>query len=174
MNTVVLMELNVTVPPILEEVIGYTGREKFVVFYWTSFGDEVMFDDGRYSGTGEWDGFLTFVRHPAIVPALRPYHLGDSDTEAKHALVLDREARKLFVAPIAQACRFLQEQWPHALDEEPLTITAEEMMQSVMDALNVENWQEVSTVTDTEEIIHHMEAHYALVQEMTTWLDERR
>ena len=39
----------------------------------------------------------------------------DSDTEAKHALVLDREARKLFVAPIAQASRFFQEQLVHAL-----------------------------------------------------------
>lgn len=101
-------------------------------------------------------------------------YLGDSDTEAKHALVLDRENRKLFVVPIAQANRFLQEQWPHVPEGEPLTMTTEEMMQSVMDALNEENWQEVSSVIDTEEIIRHMEAHYALVQEMTSWLDERK
>jgi hypothetical protein len=174
MNTAGLIELNVTVPPMLERVIGYTGSGRFVALYWTPYGDEVMFDDGRYSGTGEWDGFLTFIRHPAIAPALRPYQLGDSDTEAKHTLVLDREARKLFVAPIAQANRFLEEQWPRVPKSEPLTITTEEMMQSVMNALNEENWQEVSSVIDTEKIIRHMESHYALLQKMTTWLDERK
>jgi hypothetical protein len=47
---------------------------------------------------------------------LRRLHFSGSrpDTEAKHALVLDREARKLFVAPIAQASRFLQEQLVNA------------------------------------------------------------
>jgi hypothetical protein len=174
MNTVGLIVLNVTVPPMLEEAIGYTGSGRFVAFYWTPYGDEVMFDDGLYSGTGEWDGFLTFIRHPAIAPALQFYHLGDSDTEAEHALVLDREARKLFVAPIEQTSRFLQEQWPHMPEGEPLTMTAEEMMQSFMDALNIENWQEVSSVVNTEEITCRMEVHYALVQEMTTWLDERK
>jgi hypothetical protein len=107
MTTERLIKLHVPVPPMLEEALGYTGNGKFVAFYWGA-GDEAYYDDGRSSATGEWDAYLAFVQHPTIEPALRPYHLGDSDSEATHELVLDREERKLYVGAARAVNRFLQ------------------------------------------------------------------
>jgi hypothetical protein len=174
MNRDALTPLTVLVPPQLERAIGYEREARYVALYWGA-GDEAYYDDGRFSGTGEWNGYLTFVRHPAIEPALRPYHLGDSETEARHWLILDREARTLYVAPLRQANRFLQEQWPREeASSEPVTMTSEEMMQAVLDALNMQNWQEVPATVDTGEIMRRMQAQAQLVQEMKTWLDQHR
>lgn len=58
------------VPPMLETAIGYSADADFVAFYWTPCGDEAIYDDGWISGTGEWDAWLAFIRHPRIAPAL--------------------------------------------------------------------------------------------------------
>ena len=39
------------------------------------------------------------------------YELGSSETPPTHALLLDRDARRLFVAPTAVAAAFLDAQW---------------------------------------------------------------
>ena len=38
----------------LSDAIGYTGKERFVAFQWTPYGDEVEFADGRIIATGNW------------------------------------------------------------------------------------------------------------------------
>lgn len=171
MNTENLTRLSVPVPPQLEQALGYDGQARSVSFYWGA-GDEAYYDDGRYSATGEWDAYLAFVRHPTIEPALQPYHLGDSESPATHALVLDRVARKLYVGTVRQVNRFLQGQWPR-VSTEPARISQKEMTQSVLDALNMENWQEVHTTINPGEIMREMHEHQQLVQEMKTWLDQR-
>jgi hypothetical protein len=173
MNRDELTQLHIPVPPQLEQALGYEHKARFVAFYWEA-GDESYYDDGRVSGTGEWNGYLTFVRHPAIEPTLRPYHLGDSETEAHHWLLLDRQERALYVAPVRQANRFLHKQWPQKTAGEPVAMSQEEMMQVVMNALNTQNWQEVQTEINTEEIMRKMHAQAQLVQDMQTWLDQQR
>jgi hypothetical protein len=153
----------------LAQAIGYEGQARFIAFYWGS-GDEAYYDDGRSSATGEWEAYLAFVQHPTIEPALRPYHLGDSDSEATHELVLDREERKLYVGTARAVNRFLQEQWPPLPTGE---ITQKEAMQSLLDSLNAENWEEVQTTINPDEIMRKMQEHQQMVQEMTTWLDGR-
>ena len=56
---------------------------------------------------------------------------------------------------------------------EPVEMTQEEMRQAVLDALNMQNWQEVHTTINTDEVMRKMQAHATLVQEMTSWLDQR-
>jgi len=98
----------VPVPPMLEAALGYPGTARYVAFYWTPAGDELMWDEGWRSADGAWQGWLTFTRHPRVAPALAPYQLGDSDTPATHWLLLDREARTCSVGTAGAVQRALK------------------------------------------------------------------
>jgi hypothetical protein len=107
-----LTPLNVPVPPMLAKAIGYTGEARFVSFQWTPYGDKgdkTDYSDGRGSGTGNWQAFLAFIHHPTVSPQLKGYDLGSSDSEAKHALILDQAQQALFVAPVKEVQKFLAE-----------------------------------------------------------------
>jgi len=132
-----LTTLPVPVPPMFEAALGYDGDARYVAFYWQPAGDEVMYDDGQIAGDGDWWAWIEFENHPAIAPhlwlpcprcrgrgttntlendscdacdgsGLLPLNLGSSDFEADHWLILDRQERKFYVAPIVTARRFLQ------------------------------------------------------------------
>jgi len=166
-----LTSLAVPVPPMLEQAIGYTRSARYVGFHWTTYGDEAYYDDGQYSGTGEWDGYLTFVQHPVIAPALAPYHPGIRATEGQHTFVLDRETRELFVASLQDASQFLRGQHPQLAEAVTPGTTQAEAMQAVLDALNMENWTEVTNTMNTDEAARQMQEHYHLIQAMQAWLD---
>jgi hypothetical protein len=102
--------VDLPLPPRLAEVLGYPGAARFVAFYWTPSGDEVVYEDGRSAGTGAIWSILTYRRHPAVAPLLAPWNLGYSDAEAEHCLVLDRVAHRASVAPRAAATVFLRDQ----------------------------------------------------------------
>lgn len=105
-----MTELDLPVYPELEKVLGYTGDAAFVAFYWTPYGDELVYDDGTFSGTATPWGFLLWVRHWTALEALHGYELGSSEDEASHWLILGRRARRLYVAPVEEAQAFLREQ----------------------------------------------------------------
>src|SRR5262245_9226680 len=108
-----LTSVNIPVPPMLALAIGYMGDAQFVSFQWSPYGDEAEYSDGRLSATGDWQAFLAYVQHPAVSPHLEGYDLGSSESEAKHALILDREHFEVFIAPVRDAERILTEQWPN-------------------------------------------------------------
>jgi hypothetical protein len=104
--------LDIPVPPMLAKAMGYKGDARFVSFQWTPYGDEADYSDGRLSGTGNWQAFLAYIQHPAVSPILQEYDLGSSDSEARHALILDRNKHKIMIAPVKEARKFLEAQWP--------------------------------------------------------------
>jgi hypothetical protein len=112
----------------LERALGYEGSATWVSFYWEPAGDEAMYDDGRASGTGEWDAFLLYTRHRAVAPHLEGYDLGSSDALAQHRLVLNREMRALFVAPEREVARHVRAQWPVMVGLQPLSPDAVERL----------------------------------------------
>jgi hypothetical protein len=116
-----------TLPRNWERAFGYGGDARLVAFYWQPAGDEAMYDDGRASGDGNWQLFLTLKD---TWPQLDDLNLGYSDLEADHWLVLDRESRRLMALPKAEAQRRLARQWP---PPEPVTMTAEEWKAIVTD-----------------------------------------
>jgi hypothetical protein len=158
-----LTPLNVPVPPMLAKAIGYTGDARFVSFQWTPYGDEADYSDGRGSGTGNWQAFLAFIHHPAVSPLLEGYDLGSSDSEAKHALILDQEELALFVAPVKEAEKFLSDQWPK---EPPIRMSKEEWAAFVNKALAQQRDISIS------EIQQRIEKQYALVEALQQWLDK--
>ena len=160
-----LTPLKVPVPPMLATAIGYTGAARYVSFQWTPYGDEVDYSDGRLSATGNWQAFLAYIQHPAISPLLTEYDLGSSDSEAKHALILDREQLEVFIAPVKAAEKFLMQQrlpWP------PMRMSQEEYLAKISIALK--NIKPPSDI-DIEEIQRRIDEQYALIEEMQQWLD---
>jgi hypothetical protein len=159
--------LNVPVPPMLAKAIGYTGNGRFVSFQWTPYGDETDYSDGRVSATGNWQAFLAFIHHPAVSPQLKHYDFGSSDSEAKHALILDQEKQALYVAPVRQAEKFLAEQWPK---EPPIQMSKEEYNALVMKAMkNLTYSKNVSM----DEVQRRIDQQYKLVEELQQWLDKQ-
>jgi hypothetical protein len=75
----------------LEETCGYTGQARWVAFHWEPGGNELRYHDGTVSDDGSWYAWLTFAQHHRIAPGLAPYHCGNSEEEAVHGLLLDRE-----------------------------------------------------------------------------------
>jgi hypothetical protein len=162
-----LTPLNVPVPPMLAKAIGYRGEARFVSFQWIPYGDEADYSDGRTSATGNWQAFLAFIHHTAVSPHLKGYDLGSSDSEAKYALILDQEQQALFVAPVKEAERFLQEQWPK---EPPIRMSQEEYAAFVTKALkNLRPPKDISM----DEIQRRIEQQYAIVEELQQWLDKQ-
>jgi hypothetical protein len=93
--------------------------------------------------------------------------LGSSDSEAKHVLILDQEQQALYVAPVKEAEKFLNEQWPKA---PPIRMSKEEYSALVMKALkNVKPPKDVSI----KEIQRRIDEQYVLVEELQQWLDRQ-
>jgi hypothetical protein len=109
----VMRLIGIPVPPMLEAALGYPGDSRFVAFWWEQAGDELAWDDGRESTVGaNWYAWLIFVQHPSVEPYLAPYLLGNSDEEARHVLLLDRQDRVPHVGGRAEVARFLAEHAP--------------------------------------------------------------
>jgi hypothetical protein len=160
-----LTPLKAPVPPMLAKAMGYKGEARFVSLQWTPYGDEAEYFDGRMSATGNWQAFLAYVQHPAVSPFLEGYELGSSESEAAHALILDREKLEVLIAPMQEARSFLTEQWPL---EPPLRMSQEEYLAKISEALKqVKQPDDV----DIEEIQRRIEEQYALIEEMQRWLD---
>ncbi len=163
-----MMKLDVPVPPILEEAIGYTGDAQWVAFYWTPAGDEAMYDDGRISGDGYWDAYLTFTRHSRVAPHLAGYNLGSSDFEADDYLLLNRATRMLYVAPRDEARTVLRTQWPTTAGCAVPVLTAEEWEQ-----MREQIWAALRRPPDMAEIQARMQVHQAQLDALQQWLDQQ-
>jgi hypothetical protein len=162
-----LTSLRVPVPPMLEQALGYPGSARFVSFHWTPSGDEADYDDGQRSGTGNWQGFLAFVQHPIVHPFLTDYDLGSSESDARHALILDRHERKLSIASITDADTFLAQQWPK-LPAVHLTREEWEALQTKV----ITTMKRKEQLIDMEEIHRRIEAQYAVVEALQHWLNQ--
>jgi hypothetical protein len=111
METSNLIPLDLPVPPMLEAALGYDGPARWVAFFWSPFGDEARWGDGRFELRADWYAWRIFTEHLTVMAALAPYDLGSSETPATHRLLLDRGDRRLYVAPTEAAWAFLDVQW---------------------------------------------------------------
>ncbi len=150
----------------LATAIGYKGEARFVSFHWTPYGDEAEYSDGRLSATGNWQAFLAYIQHPAVSPLLQDYNLGSSESEATHALILDRDKLEVMIAPVKEAQTFLREQWP---PEPPIRMSQKEYLAMISEKLkHVKHADDI----DMDEINQRIEEQYALVEELQQWLDK--
>ena len=162
-----LTSLNAPVPPMLAKAIGYKGYARFVSVQWTPYGDEAEYSDGQKSSTGNWQAFLAYIQHPAVSPFLEDYDLGSSESEAKHALILDQVKLAVFIAPVKDAEKFLGEQWP----QQPLIRMAKEELVAKISIVrkNIEQ----PRYTDIETIQQRIKDQYAVIEDIQKWLDKQ-
>lgn len=168
-----LERLVVPVPPMLAEAIGYPGQARYVAFYWTPYGDEVIYTDGRLSADGHWHAWLLFTRHRTIAPHLQAYNLGNSDEEATHWLLVDREACAMYAGTAREALAVLRGQYADQdqarevhEDDIPGEIALEDFRSFVDSFVEVRG-------PKPEEIIEAMRKQDAITEELRVWLDTR-
>lgn len=166
-----LERLVVPAPPMLAEAIGYPEQARYVAFYWTPCGDEVIYTDGRLSADGHWHAWLLFTRHRTIAPHLQAYNLGSSDEEATHWLLVDREACAMYagmpreILPVLRGQYADQDQTDKIREDDiPGEITLEDFRSFV------ESFVEVSG-PKPEEIVEAMRKQDVLMEELKVWLD---
>jgi len=165
-ETFTILSIPVPPEPLLEQALGYTGQARFFAAWWEPCGDEAMVSDGCTTATGEWQGFLAYVQHPIIYPALGHFDLGSSETEAQAWLVIDRQERKAWIAKPKDARAFLSQQWPQS--EQVLHIQdLDQLLELVVD-----RFQQMDTVT-VQDIMHWMENTQKAVAALTAWLNEQ-
>jgi hypothetical protein len=147
----------------LEAALGYQGQSRWVAFWWEPAGDELAWDDGSSSTVGaNWYAWLIFVQHPSVEPHLAPYELGSSDTQALHALLLDREARALYVGRRVEVSQVLADHAPPA----PV-ITIEQFQAYMQEAMAK------MTLPSQQEITRRMKEEARLCEELQAWLDRQ-
>lgn len=170
-----LIPLAVLVPPMLEQALGYDHEidSRLVAFYWTPSGDELMYDDGQRAGDGEWHAWLLFVHHRAVAPHLIGRQLGNSDEPAREWLILDRRARRVYIAPAAQARAHLHEQWDRFAPAGGAAATLDgDTLRGLLEAaLWREEWRPDAEVM--AEVQARMAAQRRLEDELAAWLDAR-
>lgn len=166
-----LSTLPILVPPMLEEALGYNGSARLVAFYREPVGDEARFDDGVVSADAEGPAYLSFVRHPRIVPQLAAYDLGTSEHEACHWLVLDREARVLYALPAREAAALLYQQWATRPDAPSESESSDESAAAFQAFIEEVGWQDVPVgLAAVECRMLEQEARRAA---MLAWLDQQ-
>ncbi len=157
-----LIPLDAPVPPNMEKALGYERDARYVAFYWTPAGDQAMYDDGEISGTGEWPAWLDFTQHPLVDPHLQRYDFGSSDFEADDYLLLDRQERKAYVAPVHVARDFLAAQHPPR-PRVNLTATPDALRSALAQTLQVDMAQVEAQAQVAQE------EHLAMLR----WLDQQ-
>ena len=157
--------LNLPFPSELAETFGYRGDARFVGFYWSPCGDEVIYTDGRSTGTGQSWTFLTYRRHRTVAPLLAGWNLGYSDQDADHCLILDRERNRISIAPIAEARTFLKSQHPPRPELSPEQAeTLREQVESL-----IQQWREADV--DPAEVQRLMDDQRSRLAQMVAFLN---
>ena len=160
------MPVAVPVPPSLVEAFGYQGDSRYVAFHWEPVGDELMFDDGRSAGTGEWYAFERWREHPAVSARLPDVNLGYSDLEATHWLIIDRARNSACVAHVSTAQAFLNQQHP------PLRVLPQNKLHEIETFVATELRQAVKHVRiDPDQLERATRARQQSVEQMLAYLD---
>jgi hypothetical protein len=173
-----LIPITAPVPPMLEKAIGYSGFAHFVSFYWTFKEDRAYYFDGMVGSTGEDHAYLEYIQHPEIKQLLTDYHLGDSKNEAQHALILDREERKLYVALLKDTESFLSQHWPKIDYEkyDELKMPEEEYV-PLINAQIINALKDVKQHDGRRVTLYHpfisIEERRALIEALQNWLRHR-
>jgi hypothetical protein len=166
--------INIPVPPMLEQALGYEDQHRYVAFWWEPAGDELAWNDGQCSIVGaNWHAWLTYIQHPRVAHCLEPYELGNSDEPARHWLLLDRQERTLYVGTTPDVARFLAQHTPPT----PAIPPGEDAV-SLEDALNMGIDKLFASMRqipppDPDEIRKRMEEQARLEADLKTWLDHQ-
>ncbi|RMD62222.1 hypothetical protein D6833_07225 [Candidatus Parcubacteria bacterium] len=130
-----------------------------------------MLHDKWMTYTGEWQGFQAYVHHRAVSFALRGYHLGSSDEEAKHALIFDLRNRQAYIAAKNDAYAFIARQ------DEPAPDYLQQM-KPPDDSVTINDLSHLfqnnirPSLPSIDDIMADLQSYRAVVEDMLQWLDK--
>lgn len=157
--------VDIPLPPELAETFGYGGEARFVGFFWSPLGDQLVATDGVNSGTAQSWTYLAYKRHRSVAPLLAPFDLGSSEEDGTHMLLIDRQMNRANIAPVAEARDFLARQHTPAPE---LTPEQQEAFRMELDRLLAERR---ARPVDHEAVARQMTEQRARVGRMMSWLD---
>jgi hypothetical protein len=114
------MEFVGKLPRNWEWAFGYEGSARWLVAYFTPWGDEAMMSDGFVTQDGAWWAFEDLLQKLPL-PEEEQWSLGASDAEPTHCLLLDLVKRDVYIAPLEEGLQVVQSQWP------PMRVSEEEL-----------------------------------------------
>jgi len=165
-----MARLRIPVPPasILERAVGYQNQHNahYLTLWWEPSGDEEMVSDGMVSFTGHWPGYLTYIQHSLIAPALINYNLGSSEDFATHRLLIDLDTRQASVVLAAEAERILSFQWEQLPRNPPVTLFMEDLEPLLREWAN-----SLQAEVSMEEVLSRMAEDQKAVDTLRAWLD---
>jgi len=165
-----MCRLSIPVPPasILERAVGYQNQRnaRYLALWWEPCGDEVMVSDGMVSFTGHWPGYLTYVQHPLVAPAMANYNLGSSEDFATHRLLIDLDTRQAYVVLAAEAERIFSSQWECHSSNPAVALFMEDL-----EPLLREWAKNLKVEVSIEEILSRMAEDQKAVDALRSWLD---
>lgn len=165
-----MIRLCIPVPPatILERAVGYQNQKnaRYLALWWEPCGDEVMVSDGIVSFTGHWPGYLAYVQHPLVAPALFNYNLGSSEDFATHRLMIDLDTRQAFVVLAAECEQILSSQWEQQPRNPPVTLFMEDL-----EPLLREWAMSLQADVSMEAVMSRMAEDQKAVDTLRAWLD---
>jgi hypothetical protein len=157
--------VDIPLPPELTEALGYRGAARFVGFFWSPLGDQLVATDGVNSGTAQSFAFLGYKRHRTVAPLLAPFDLGSSEEDGTHMLLIDRQMNQAAITPVAEARDFLARQHTPAPE---LTPEQQAAFQKELERLLAE-WRQ--RPVDHDAVAREMAEQRARVGRMMSWLD---
>lgn len=152
------------VPPDIEALLGYHYDRRFVAFYWAPLDGVVCYTDGANavcgSGVTNASAWHLYVTHTKVARALAG--LDVYSDHARHALIIDRETRRLYAATVEDARLVLA---GYHIDSSP-----EPMQQEYF---TVENSAPAPkhAAPSMESMLERAEARRAMERVMLQWLD---
>jgi hypothetical protein len=169
-----LTPLFLPVPPMFERSVGYTGKSRFVAFYWGPCDELCFFDDALDSGAINSAAWQIFRDHPFVRLHLLSYDFGSADLPARHWLLLHRDKRRFYAGESATVERFLEDQaYPEGKPYRPAgkkaTITLDEC---IMLAGNIEEVLEKEM--SPEEMMRRLTEQQTVCSELREWLERLR
>jgi hypothetical protein len=164
--------LPISAPPIFSEAVGYRGDARFVAFYWTPCGDDVICTDGTVRAHGNWYAWLLFVHHSAVALHLEPYDFGSSESEPTHWLLVDRQSNELYAGTPKEICKLLEKQSTGQRSSVDMKkpVSSGVITIDTFAAFLKEGLTEVDSLSQ-QEIKNEMRRRNKLIDELIRWLN---
>lgn len=168
-------DLKLTVPPGFEAALGYAGDRRYVAFYWSPIGDELMYTDGETSADGEYSAWLLWSRHITVAPALTGFDFGSSEAPARHWLLFDRQDRRVYAGDAGQVEAFLAAQ-PDLLEARRAweALSPEDQEQRLSEALaHLNQALAARPMPSGEDVERYLQESYRRGRKLAMWLDQQ-
>jgi hypothetical protein len=169
-----LTPLFLPVPPMFERAVGYSGKGRFVAFYWGGCDELCFFDDALDTGAINSIAWQIFREHPFVRLHFLSYDFGSAEFPARHWLLLHRESRRFYVGDPATVESFLEEQaFPDGKPDRPATAkTTITLDECIMLAGNIEEVLEMEL--SPGEMMRRLTEQQAVCSELREWLERLR